>query len=425
VAESANGATGDDVFDVQVQWDPQSQRFEYLADDNYQPAGANTNLLVFGWSKTSDPTGGWCHYALYTGTPFDDYPKLGHYDTGLVFGANTFANGTNGAFQTGHIWVVGKSANGSTTCPTNLPVSDFGSPATHLLNADGTDAFTPVPSNTSDPSGSAPVDYVVASEVTPFNQTVFNQIMVWHVSGAGTTGSPFALTQDGLVPVASYSPPANAPESTGARIDTLDARLTQAVGHTDPGVSGSPEAIWTQHTVAGPTCTSSTSSCSVVHWYEIVPSLCAAVSGVCNAAALRQGCTSSSCTATINNTNNFVFNAAISPSIAGNAAAIFFNTSCFFQPRHQPATCNQPPDIRAQSRTSTTALSTMSGETAIGGPDSWAQDFSCSPGPCRWGDYSAASPDPMGSLVWGSNQLAGPVSGSDPTWYTRNFGVTP
>lgn len=410
------GVPEDDVFDPQIQWDPQSQRWLYLSDDIWEPSGANNNLLTFGWSRTASPTPagsvGWCRYALYLGTEFDDYPKLGHYDGGLVFGANTYANNTNGAFQSARIWAVGKPEDGSTSCPRTLPVEEFGEVGGEARqNADGTQAFTPVPANTFDASGSAPVGYVVASEWPEEG----SGIMIWHLTGDGTGGSPFSLVEDGVVPVASYSFPANAPQGSSSKVlDTLDTRLTQAVALSDPDASGSAEAVWTQHTVNG------AEGRSAVRWYELIPSQCNASEGICAEAALRQGCPpppSETCTAQISNPSDFVFNGAISPTSAGNAAVVHYNTS----------SSEQDPFIEAQSRTSTTPLSTMdAGETNLGESSDAAHDFSCNPGPCRWGDYAGATPDPVDNArVWGSNQLITASKGTVPHWITRNFALSP
>jgi hypothetical protein len=58
-------------------------------------------------------------------------------------------------------------------------------------------------------------------------------------------------------------------------------------------------------------------------------------------------------------------------------------------------------------------------------------DSSCSStSPCRWGDYSGASPDPNGAgaagKIWLANQYnVGSSSASDTDWRTWLFGLTP
>ena len=52
------------------------------------------------------------------------------------------------------------------------------------------------------------------------------------------------------------------------------------------------------------------------------------------------------------------------------------------------------------------AAGATTGDILIGSSAAAAQDFSCNPGPCRWGDYAGATPDPVpDDTVWGSNQL--------------------
>ena len=54
-------------------------------------------------------------------------------------------------------------------------------------------------------------------------------------------------------------------------------------------------------------------------------------------------------------------------------------------------------------------------------------DFSCSP--CRWGDYSGATPDPVaanGGQVWLSGEWNNPATdGSATVWQTWNWSATP
>ena len=48
----------------------------------------------------------------------------------------------------------------------------------------------------------------------------------------------------------------------------------------------------------------------------------------------------------------------------------------------------------------------------------------CTANACRWGDYSAATPDPVNpGVVWGSNQLAGQWIFGFAQWTTQNFAI--
>jgi PKD domain len=404
------GDIGFNVFDVQIQWDPSAGRWFYVSDDCVDAACSQDSFLDVGWSKTADPAGmdpsHWCNYFLPSdlpdGTLFDDYPKLGHDDNHLLIGVNTF---DGDAFQTARIYALPKPPVGDeTTCPGPSTGGVFGSPDRPLVIANGNPAFTPVPANTAD---SAAAGYVVAAD-DPTGAVLGpkDQIMAWQVTGSGANPNLLPL---GDMTVAPYDVPAPAAqpgvESTFNTLDTLDARLTQAVAHADPGASGR-EAVWTQHTIDGP------GGESVARWYELLPS---------DLEVRQQG--------TIADPSGFVFNGAVSPAANGRDAAIQYNIS----------SSSRLPEIRAQSQRSGTPLGQMSGETSALATSAAAdQDLSCptsSTGdpvtPCRWGDYAGVSPDPVNpDLVWGTNQISGAASGSlplqdDPAWETQNFALTP
>src|SRR5262249_12684075 len=140
--------TGDSIFDVQVEWDQHSQRW-LIATDDVETDG-HTHL-VFGWSKSTDPTAGWCIYRTDAATTFDDFPKLGHNDTFLLIGSNVFASSSEDSLPLGaHVWAMPKPANGTiTTCADR--------PATNRFSVS---SFTPVPANITDDSATG---YVVAT----------------------------------------------------------------------------------------------------------------------------------------------------------------------------------------------------------------------------------------------------------------------
>ena len=372
------GFPGFNVFDPQIQWDQQGNRWLYVADDT-----TGGNFLDFGWSKTADPSdlvNGWCQFSVNTDPLFDDYPKLGHDDNHIIFGTNAF----NGGFQTSRIIVFPKPAAGDASCPTDLSGTAFGSPGSPLTSADGNPVFTPVPANTANGSSAG---YVVAAD-SPFFAGSPQQIMGWHVGGSA--GAP-TLIQDGNMNVTPYDVPANVPQPGSANVlDSSDARLTQAVSHPDPGASGQ-DAVWTQHTIGGP------GGRSVMRWYELLPG---------SLTVRQQG--------TISDPSHFVFNGAISPTSGGDVAAVNYNLG----------SASLLPEIRARSRGASSPLGQMAGEVTLGTSAAAAQDFSCSPSPCRWGDYAGASPDPANpNLVWGSNQGLGPAAGATPAWTTRNFAL--
>src|SRR5260370_3772544 len=86
--------------------------------------------------------------------------------------------------------------------------------------------------------------------------------------------------------------------------------------------------------------------------------------------------------------------------------------------------------IGAQTRTSVTPRGQMdAGELALGSSSAPNQEnaFStnCAQNPCRWGDYSGATPDPVSAHVaWGTNQIDGPSFLGFAQWTTHNFAVS-
>jgi uncharacterized repeat protein (TIGR01451 family) len=124
----------------------------------------------------------------------------------------------------------------------------------------------------------------------------------------------------------------------------------------------------------------------------------------------------------VGSSTDYVFNGAVSPSIGGDSAAVFYN-------RGGASTL---PVIGAQTRTASSPLGSLdAGELLIGQSSAADLDFTCgysSPtAPCRWGDYAGASPDPLHSgVVWGSSQVTGPClisCGLFAQWQTQNFAV--
>jgi hypothetical protein len=404
--------TNDCAFDPQISWDQQGGRWLYSFDDQV-PAGncgtISNNYVAFGWSKTSNPsdlTNGWCHFVIPTGTDFFDYDKLGHDNNFINIGANVFANSGNGAFETAVIVSISKPARGSTACTLPSKLDFFGSPGAPLRNADNSVAFTPVPAITTDSFGAG---YVVAAHDAGMGTA--SKVMVWHVtSNAGTP----VITADGDIAVPAYGAPPNVPQPvTGATscstvgncLDSLDGRLTQAVVRYDPDARR--ETIWTQHAVHD----ASIGALSVERWYELIPGL--------NTAPRQTG--------TVSDPALYIFNGAISPTLAGNEAVIFYNAG--------NGSAGGFASFRVQSRNTLTALNTMTNETIIASSTVNDNDFTCgvnrtptpTAAPCRWGDYSAARPDPADmNIVWGTNMLTGTGGTSTSAgWATQFAAYTP
>jgi len=377
------GASGP-LCDPQIQWDPAANRWLFA----FLLCNTQTTVQAFfvGWSRTSDPSilsgAGWCQFGVRTDPDLFDYPKLGHNSNYLIVGGNFYDESTapnpNPPFAGSAIAWFPLPAPGDASCaPTTLNHSGT------LVNGDGsTLGFTPVPVNT---ISGATDGYVLAAydaggTVSAMPQT---KLAVWHIDSAGTPH------QDADISVNSYTAPLNAPQSgTSNQIDTLDGRLTQAVG--DP-VTG----IWTQHTVNG------AGSRSVVDWYELT---------FPGSNPVQQGIVSSP--------TDFVLNAAISPTFDAQGAAIEYSRS----------SSSIFPLIAAQVRRAGTAANQMEpGELVLATSSALDNDLSCNvPStafPCRWGDYSAATPDPVHTnVVWGTNEFNTAMTNA-PAWSDDNFAL--
>ena len=384
----------DEVFDVQVIWDPGTKRFYYVTDDI---VSASENVINFGFSTSATPTlsaGSWCRFNLNFGAFFPDFPKLGDTRDFMLTGFNLFS-GTSFA-GAGIAWVAKPPSRPG--CPTTLKAGVAGP----LKNANGTAAFTPVPANQADPG---PTGWAVArpGRIRAAGATFLTLFKVTR-SAAGTATIPATGT---AVRVSAYKVPAAAPQpGTAFKLDTLDARNTQAVLAADPAHRG-VLALWTQHTVFG-------GAGAEVRWYEINPA---------THSLIQHGAISSR--------SRFTFDAAVSPDRRVNGASRKFGGDMVIDVVQSSGTLR--PVIEVASKIGSAAIS---GLRLIAGSTASDTGFDClmsgTAQLCRWGDYAAATPDPASpvtgrrGLVWGSSMLAAPGgSVSSSGWTTRNFAVRP
>jgi hypothetical protein len=390
---SINSLTGsaatDSVFDVQVIWDPTTRRFYYAADDVVSSAD---NRVAFGFSTTASPStaADWCKYTIGFGATFPDFPKLGDSRFFAEIGSNLF--NSRGAFVGSDLLAISKPPAG-TTCPaaSTFKVDDA---APLMINAT-TPAFTPVAANEIDKRATG---FAVARPVS----LPATQLSLFRVTRDATTGNPVIQSTGTPVSVPSYTLPANAPQSGSVnRIDTSDARPTQAVAAVDPA-NGGKFAIWTQHTI-------DVGGRAAVRWYEIDP----ATHGL-----LQSG--------TASNASLFQFNGAISPNrqvngatkAGGDAMVLNFDSS----------SSTTLPAIKMVSKIGSGAQSAPVLVKSSPGPLS---GFDCDSATqfCRWGDYAAATPDPAtANQIWQVSQFAvGSGSGTSgpATSRTQNFVATP
>src|SRR4029079_10441818 len=92
-----------------------------------------------------------------------------------------------------------------------------------------------------------------------------------HLYTVGRDGDQANVLLDSqTVSVPEFCLPPSVPQRGSVHhLESLDARLTQAVAVTDPNTGA--EGIWTQHTVAARCKNSSPGGPSVVRWYQLAP----------------------------------------------------------------------------------------------------------------------------------------------------------
>ncbi len=365
-------------FDVQVIWDPTTSRFYYAMDDIL---GRKDNRVAFGFSKGASPSSAadWCKYSVGFGRRFPDFPKLGDSRNFEIIGSNLFKGRTG--YRGPDLLAISKPREGA-RCPAG---KSFKRDSKVLAKS----TFTPVPANEIDTNatgwavaiaGKLPSDKLRLLKVT-----------------RSPTGSPIIKGTGTAVHVPEYRMPPSAPEKGSAnKLDTSDARNTQAVAAVDPRAG--KLAIWTQHAVRG-------GAGAEERWYEIDPVA---------RSVLQRG--------TVASSSLFVFNGAISPNrgvdgatrTGGGAMIMNFNTS----------SRSTFPSIKMVSKVGGGAQSgpvnVRTGTKPLGGFDCNSRHF------CRWGDYAAATPDPSANRIWQVSQYAvGPVRSFKATSRTQNFVAVP
>ena len=394
----SGGLFGYSLSDPQMMWDAKTQRFYYSAV--YYDAFLLANGLAVGWSKTATPASSndFCKYAIDFGTELPDYPKLGDSSDFLLFGYNKFGNGAS-TYDGSEFTLVNKPPAGSACAPTSA-FAVYTSGVLH--NADNSPAATPVPANLVDDSNGT--GYVVANaDLTETPSASSVSLYSVSTNGSDANGIPVpSISGPTNVAVSSYAMPSSAPQNGNSYLlDTLDGRFEAAVAAVDPGHANTT-AVWTAHAVFGGAGTEE-------RWYEIDP----------GAGALLQS-------GTVSSSSLFVWNGAISPDRANNGAAGAFGDSMAMSVSTSSAATY--PAIQFVSKRGTNLQSGLMNLVQATGAN---VDLSCSAtSPCRWGDYSGASPDPAasGSLgrVWLANQynVAGGTTSST-AWRTWIFGVSP
>jgi hypothetical protein len=397
--------TGSNAFqgDVQIIWDPHTERFYYAHDD------FDNNLILWGFSKGPNPTaipGDFCTYSadFGYGSNIPDYPKLGQTVDFLLIGINNFT-ADNEFVGADLAWIAKPQSTATvTTCPDEstfrLGVQQ------DLRNMDGSRTNTPVPAIQTDPAATGWV--VGAADLAqPGASADFLTLFTVTKNPDGTANVP---PTGQAIPVPAYSIPPNAPQRGSLfELDTFDGRLRHAVAGFDPARVAM--GIWTSHAVAG-------GAGAEERWYEID-----ALTG----AVLQQGAATSA--------SLYVFNGAISPDRKVMGATRAFGSSMVmgFSTSGEQAY----PAIQMVSKVGFSAQSAFVKVKQSPGPYQGQLVFDCVfnlvfQAPCRWGDYSGASADPAadpnGSTgkVWLTNQWAsGDIRLIRSGWRTWNWGSTP
>jgi hypothetical protein len=354
--------------DPMVLWDPHTQRFYY----NILNVG--NARMEWGFSKDANPVtvpGSFCRYETDFGYPSNsvpDYPKLGQSKDFLMVGINYYpAPFFDHATQADLMWMSKPQGKKPiTTCPGagSIKTGKFGD----LRNADGSQAFTPVPAIQTDPSSSGSVVAMTDIECPPICGKG-TQLTLWNVKPDPNDPTVPVMSRAHSITVGTYKSPPDAPQNgTSNLLDTLDGRLTHAVSGVDP--SSGATGVWVSHAVLGG------AGCEV-RWYELragrKPKLLQ--SGVATDPKL------------------YVFNGGISTDRTVNAAGkaghgdamvLGFNTS----------SSSAFPAIQMVSKVGSDPQSTF---VMVEQATMFHDDFSCTP-VCRWGDYSGATPDPAADL---------------------------
>jgi hypothetical protein len=375
--QTLTGAPDSLIFDPNVLWDPQTQRFYYSALDD------TSNLLLVGFSKTASPSGpsDFCHYSL-SQTDHLDMTLLGDSSSFILVGTYHYSNGPE------VVW-YDKPPSG-TPCPSSLTTG------TQLIPASGAGHYPPDPVRQVDARSTG---YILFATGAPANTLGLIPV------SKSTAGKPvFGSQMD--IHVGNFAAARSAPqEGATQRIGVMDPRPTEATAAIDPG-QGGKLAIWTTQTVAG-------GAGSQVRWYEINPATATLFqSGVVSSPTL------------------WAYNGSIAPDRLvkgsthkyGSAMALTYNTSStttHIAIRYVTKSVGQ-----AQS---SSALVKASSAPYI--------SFDCSSAgqTCRWGDYPGAAPDPAAGataghgIVWMANMwnMSNPNPTTATPWRTWIFRVRP
>src|SRR5260370_980228 len=248
LASFVGAPAGVSTSDPQIEWDAAANRWLYTEIG----FATGNNMLVFGWSKTSDPSdlaNGWCHYGVGTGSNLQDYPKLGHDAHFLVVGSNVYDDRSSSfPFVTANVWAIPKPAANDSTCSSS-PTATFFAHATHLLkNTDGTLAVTPVPANAADTAANHPT--CAGTEAAIFYNRGSSTLLSMIGAQTRTSSTPIGQMDAGELSLGSSSAP-NQETAFSTNCTQTPCRWGDYSGATpDPA---SAHVAWGSNQIDGPT----------------------------------------------------------------------------------------------------------------------------------------------------------------------------
>ncbi len=391
------------LFDPYIIWDADTNRFFYSMG-NWVSSSPENYQIAWGYSKTASPSTAtdWCHYTTDFGVyglsaDFPDYDKLGDTKDFLLIGVNNYPHLQT--FKGADVAWIAKPPAGQTCLPDNQVVEGV---QQNLTRPNGASAFTPVPANQIDKSSTG---YVVAStdlggpgdpgdRPAGFNKA--HRIVVYTVTKNGD-GTANINTTPASVRVGTYRIPPAAPQMGSTdTLDTLDARLSSAQEAIDP--TDGKQYIYTQMSVAGG------AGCKV-NWFKI------------DTTTLAPGATTQTTTYEISDPDLFVWNANPSSDRLVSGSTTAFGDSVIVG-----VTTSSPTTFASDQMVSKVGSGAQSALVLV---HVGAVDSGCG-GTCRWGDYSAATPDPAADpggahgVVWLSNMFERATD--DGTW---NWSASP
>ncbi|MDR3637919.1 MAG: hypothetical protein P4L84_29205 [Isosphaeraceae bacterium] len=240
---------GGPIFDPSVLYDPYAQRFWVIMAEG-GPANPSASYIDIAVSTASGPTlnaSDWHFYSVtasdsHTGTAFGaDYPRAAADPTNLYISVNYLSAASPPVFEYAGVFRINKSLmiNGQ---PLTLGVTEQeGFPANNAASLQPVQSY-----------GRQPTDPQLFVDSNTANS---GSIRVWELSPSSTSAVPIlkATLSTPAANFTQFSPP-GAPQGGSTYVDTMDARLTNAVYCNG--------AIWTAQTV-------NVNGFAAVKWFQI------------------------------------------------------------------------------------------------------------------------------------------------------------